>query len=233
MPMVSSRSRRVRAETPAAERLRALLARAYGRHGRRRSLISFSPRRFARVATLESWLRDDFFAQHARLFGNRPFIWQVWDGRKDGFSVLLNYHRLDRPTLEKLTYTYLNDWIERQRARAGRARAPRLASSPPSTSRSKLSRSSTASRRSTSTSAGSRWPSSRSAGSPTSTTASGSTSGRSSTAGILRSKFTINWNKDRGNNPDGTERLNDLHLTLARSGRRGKGREGLDGPTRA
>ena len=37
-------------------------------------------------ATLESWLRDDFFAQHARLFGNRPFIWHVWDGRKDGFS---------------------------------------------------------------------------------------------------------------------------------------------------
>ena len=35
----------------------------------------------------------------------------------DGFSALVNYHRLDRKTLEKLTYTYLGqDWVERQRA---------------------------------------------------------------------------------------------------------------------
>jgi hypothetical protein len=34
------------------------------------------------------------------------------------------------------------------------------------------------------------------------------------TAGVLRSKFTINWNKDRGKNPDGSERLNDLHYTV-------------------
>lgn len=35
------------------------------------------------------------------------------------------------------------------------------------------------------------------------------------TAGVLRSKFTINWNKDRGTNPNGSERLNDLHFTRA------------------
>jgi hypothetical protein len=35
------------------------------------------------------------------------------------------------------------------------------------------------------------------------------------TAGVLRRKFTINWNKDRGKNPDGSERLNDLHWTRA------------------
>ncbi len=34
-------------------------------------------------------------------------------------------------------------------------------------------------------------------------------------AGVLRSKFTINWNKDRGKNPDGSERLNELHYTIA------------------
>ncbi len=28
-------------------------------------------------------------------------------------------------------------------------------------------------------------------------------------------KFTINWTKDRGRNPDGSERLNDLHFTRA------------------
>jgi hypothetical protein len=35
------------------------------------------------------------------------------------------------------------------------------------------------------------------------------------TAGVLRSRFTINWNKDRGTNPDGSERINDLHETRA------------------
>ncbi len=35
------------------------------------------------------------------------------------------------------------------------------------------------------------------------------------TAGVLRRKFTIHWKKDRGKNPDGSERLNDLHFTRA------------------
>jgi hypothetical protein len=34
-------------------------------------------------------------------------------------------------------------------------------------------------------------------------------------AGVLRSKFTIHWNKDRGTNPDGSERHNDQRLTGA------------------
>ena len=34
-------------------------------------------------------------------------------------------------------------------------------------------------------------------------------------AGVLRSPFNIHWRKDRGKNPDGTERHNDIHLTLA------------------
>src|SRR4029453_19285116 len=39
------------------------------------------------------------------------------DGQRDGFSALVNYIRLDRRSLEKLTYTYLGqDWVERQRA---------------------------------------------------------------------------------------------------------------------
>ena len=35
------------------------------------------------------------------------------------------------------------------------------------------------------------------------------------TASVLRAKLAIHWNKDRGKNPDGSERLNDLHITLA------------------
>ena len=32
-------------------------------------------------------------------------------------------------------------------------------------------------------------------------------------AGVLRAKFNVHWNKDRGKNPDGSERHNDLHHT--------------------
>jgi hypothetical protein len=64
--------------------------------------------------TLEEWLRDEFFEQHAKLFHDRPFIWHLWDGRPDGFHVLVNYHKLDHATLQKLTYSYLGDWIQDQ-----------------------------------------------------------------------------------------------------------------------
>ena len=35
------------------------------------------------------------------------------------------------------------------------------------------------------------------------------------TAGILRAKVNVKWDKDRGTDPDGSERINDRHLTLA------------------
>jgi len=71
---------------------------------------------------LDGWLREQFFAQHCELFAQRPFVWQVWDGMKDGFTAFVNYHKLAAPngegrrTLEKLIYTYLGDWLDRQRA---------------------------------------------------------------------------------------------------------------------
>jgi hypothetical protein len=64
--------------------------------------------------TIEVWLRDKFFEQHARLFLHRPPIWHVWDGLKDGFSALVNSHRLDNRNLERLIHTYLGDWIRTQ-----------------------------------------------------------------------------------------------------------------------
>ena len=65
-------------------------------------------------ATLDDWLCNQFIEQHYKRFHNRPFIWHVWDGRKDGFSALVNYHKLDHKTLENLTYSYLGDWIKAQ-----------------------------------------------------------------------------------------------------------------------
>ncbi len=65
--------------------------------------------------SLDSWLRTQFFADHCKLFHHRPFLWHVWDGLPDGFASLVNYHQLDRKRLEILTYTYMGDWISRQK----------------------------------------------------------------------------------------------------------------------
>lgn len=65
---------------------------------------------------LDVWLRDKFFEQQAKRFHHRPFIWHVWDGLKDGFAALLNYHQLDSKNLERLIHTYLGDWIRQQEA---------------------------------------------------------------------------------------------------------------------
>jgi len=65
--------------------------------------------------TLETWLREKFFTQHCKLFQHRPFIWHIWDGLPDGFAALVNYHKFDHKLLETLIYTYLGDWINRQK----------------------------------------------------------------------------------------------------------------------
>ncbi|MGM0694841.1 MAG: Eco57I restriction-modification methylase domain-containing protein [Pseudomonadota bacterium] len=105
----------VRGERRAVDRLEALLADVYGDQwsATTRSKLLESVDHAGK--DLESWLRDKFFAQHCKLFQNRPFIWHVWDGLKDGFSALVNYHRLDYKALETLTYTYLGDWITQQK----------------------------------------------------------------------------------------------------------------------
>ncbi|NBB80456.1 MAG: N-6 DNA methylase [Verrucomicrobia bacterium] len=64
--------------------------------------------------SLEGWLRDRFFVQHCKRFQHRPFIWHIWDGLRDGFAALVNYHKFDAKALETLIYTYLGDWISRQ-----------------------------------------------------------------------------------------------------------------------
>ena len=100
----------IQREQPAAARLRTLLSSALGKFDEM-ALIGVTD---SEETSLEDWLRNDFFEQHCSLFHHRPFIWHVWDGRKDGFSALVNYHRLDHDTLKKLTYSYLGDWLRQQ-----------------------------------------------------------------------------------------------------------------------
>lgn len=105
----------VRGEESASDRIINLLAAAYG--------DQWSPAILAELLvacdhagkSLESWLRDKFFAQHCKLFMHRPFIWQIWDGLRDGFTALVNYHSLDNRKLQSLIYSYLGDWITRQK----------------------------------------------------------------------------------------------------------------------
>ena len=102
-------------EASASDRLLNLLADAYGPEWSNDVLAQLLSATDHAGKSLETWLRDKFFTQHCALFGNRPFVWHVWDGLQDGFAALVNYHKLDFKTLEALIYTYLGDWIGRQK----------------------------------------------------------------------------------------------------------------------
>lgn len=229
----------VAGEQPAADRLRGFLAAAY----RDQWSAALLDRLLAEVEfagkNLATWLRDGFFAQHSKLFQNRPFIWHIWDGRKDGFSALVNYHKLDARRLEKLIYTYLGSWIAAQKAEltaevAG-AEGRYLAAH-------ELQQKLIAIREGEPAyDVYVRWK-------PLHAQPIGWEPDLNDgvrlnirpfvTAGVLRNRFTVNWNKDRGANPagsdvyrwaeeaqrlavppgkperpDGSQRLNDLHLT--------------------
>jgi len=114
-----------RGESSGADRLRRLLAAAFGSEwsaARERDLLTVAGDGKKPADSLETWLRDRFFEEHCKLFHHRPFIWHLWDGNKYGFSALVNCHKLTGPdgkgrrTLESLTYGYLGDWIDRQKA---------------------------------------------------------------------------------------------------------------------
>ncbi len=109
----------------AADRLRQLLVAAYGADwtlATERQLLVAAAGKSEPVDSIETWLRDRFFEEHCQQFLQRPFVWHIWDGRRDGFHALVNYHRLagadgdGRRTLEALTYSHLGDWIARQAA---------------------------------------------------------------------------------------------------------------------
>ena len=110
----------VRSEPPAGERMLGLLAAAYGDAWNEGVLAKLLAE--ARSQSLDEWLRNQFFEQHCKLFHHRPFVWHIWDGRRrDGFHALVSYHKLaegdgkGRRLLESLTYSYLGDWINRQK----------------------------------------------------------------------------------------------------------------------
>lgn len=102
----------IRGEKTAQDRLENILQVAYGEQWSASVLHKLL--QSVKANDLDSWLREKFFEQHCKLFQHRPFIWHIWDGLKDGFSVLVNYQKLDYKNLERLIYTYLDDWIRTQ-----------------------------------------------------------------------------------------------------------------------
>jgi hypothetical protein len=214
----------VRGERPATERLLEMLTAAFGPEWSAARLAELLATAGYAGKGLEAWLRDGFFKEHCQLFHQRPFIWHIWDGRKDGFAALANYHKLDRKTLETLTYTYLGDWLQRQQDEVKRQEVgaeERLAAAQALQDKLKLIL------------AGEdphdifiRWK-------PLEQQPLGWEPDMNDgvrlnirpfiAADILRQRPKINWNKDRGKDVESApwhhlfkgERINDLHLSLA------------------
>ena len=206
----------VAGQEPAVERLRHLLRIAYGGDWSPEQQMQLLRQVGFETKGLDVWLRDSFFLQHCRLFKQRPFIWHIWDGRKDGFASLVNYHKLDAANLDKLIYSYLGDWIRTQRA-AEESGTP--GASARLVAALELQQELEAIRD------GEppydiyvRWK-------PLHEQPIGWNPDLNDgvrlnvrpfiTAGVLRSRVNVKWNKDRGHNPDGAERVNDIHLTVA------------------
>ena len=114
-----------RGERSAADRLRELLSTAFGSDwssAKERELITVAGDGNRPAVSLDAWLHNKFFEEQCKLFHHRPFVWHIWDGNKDGFHCLVNAHKLTGPdgegrrTLQAITYSYLGDWIDRQKA---------------------------------------------------------------------------------------------------------------------
>ncbi|MCC7365289.1 MAG: hypothetical protein IT303_13060 [Dehalococcoidia bacterium] len=211
-------------EREGAERLRAFLAAAYGEAWAGGTVDALLANVGYAGKSLEQWLRDGFFEQHCAGikgrpgtgFHHRPFIWQIWDGRRDGFSALLNYHKLDGPKLQKLAYTYLGAWLERQRDEKAR-------NVPGADDR--LTAAQALQRKLALILEGEppydiyvRWKKLHEQ--PVGWDPDLDDGVRLNIrpfmeAGVLRWKPNIKWGIDRGKNPDGSARNNDVHLTIA------------------
>jgi hypothetical protein len=218
----------VAGEPPAAERLQHVLAAAFGGAWSPTKARELLERTGSKKKTMTDWLRDDCFKQHCALFSNRPFIWHIWDGLKDGFSALVNYHQLDRKNLEKLTYTYLGqDWVERQRAETREQVAG---------AEDRLSAALNLQHKLVLILEGEppydiyvRWKNVDEQ--PVGWEPDLNDGVRLNIrpfveGGVLRSPFNIHWHTDRGKNPREGERRNDVHVTLSQK-RKARERAGL------
>lgn len=209
----------VNAEEAGADRLRSYLQEVFSVEWNNQTITQLLAKEGATSSNLEDWLRKEFFIQHCKVFHNRPFLWHIWDGRNDGFSALVNYHKLDKDNLSKLIYTYLGDWIRMCEAKkkSGESGAEGLLSAAQ-----KLKEKLEAILQ-----GGApydifvRWKSLEKQ--PIGWEPDLNDGVRLNVrpfveAGVLRNKFNVKWGVDRGKNPPGSYwgeiRNNDIHLSL-------------------
>ena len=217
IPQISS-------ENSAADRLIAILVASYGEKWTIDTLGKLLSSAGYSSTDMEGYLRNGFFKDHCKVYANRPFIWQIWDGLNDGFSVLINYHKLDNKLLSKLIYTVLGSWIYSQKEdmAIGIEGAER-----------KLNAAQKLQRKLIDILEGeapfdifTRWKdlSHQSIGwNPDINDGVRVNIRPFVVAGVLRDNFNISWNYDRGKDDEtspwfnefGGERINDKHLTLA------------------
>lgn len=216
----------------AAVRLQHILVHAFGAAWTTSTLDALLEQAGGRGRSLEEWLRNTFFERHCQVFRHRPFVWHIWDGcKRDGFSALVNYHKLDRKLLESLTYAYLGEWLRRQQDDAARNRegaAERLAAAKGLQQRLEAilageSPLDVFARWKAAKEQPLGWEPDLNDGvriniRPFLTVPDVGLRG----AGVLRCKPNVNWNKDRGKDPAGSpwyavfrgDRINDHHVTL-------------------
>ena len=101
----------VNGELAAADALRRYLQAVYGAAYTPHTLDELLRRESSTQSSLDGWLREEFFGAHCKQFQQRPFLWHIWDGRKDGFAAVVNYHKLTKATLSRLIYNYLADYL--------------------------------------------------------------------------------------------------------------------------
>ena len=206
----------VAGQEPAVEKVRRVLAVSYGEDWSAERQTQLLLQVGFAEKDLNTWLHDGFFEQHCKLFHQRPFIWHIWDGRKDGFSALVNYHKLTVVNLEKLIYTYLGEWIRNQKIEeeSGQAGAnARLLAAQQLQRKLELIREGEPNY-----DIYARWkpPHDQPLGwNPDLNDGVRVNIRPFVTAEVLRNKVKITWIKDRGSNPDGSERINDIHIGLA------------------
>ena len=58
------------------------------------------------VNTIHNYLRKGFFADHCKVYKNRPIYWQITSGRKKAFSAFIYFHRYTPQLLSVLENGY-------------------------------------------------------------------------------------------------------------------------------
>lgn len=60
----------------------------------------------ASVETLNRYLREDFYADHLKIYQKRPIYWMFSSGKQNGFKCLIYLHRYNEDTLARINSKY-------------------------------------------------------------------------------------------------------------------------------